>query len=1012
MSIKLTDELQASTTKGKIASANQVFLNGDSKNLQTAYDDNRRNLETLDNRSSQIENSLKAITVTGGASVADAVSYENSTSGLLAINTQSAIDEVSSVSHFAKRGSIINISTNYSNSDEPTVLTLKQAITKIPVSDRVLGFQGKYLASDGWRQIFYVGENTSTWTTSSNWIEVKESLLNSLMNNASLLNISTIYPNGGIDNTYKYTFDMAVSKIPDDYRRQGITCSFINASYKLESYTFLGGDITDKNRWIDNINIESSRINDSNFDIPISNVNQNIFNISALFPNDGDLGGNKYSFNEAIKKIPTKFRKQGVMCCFLDEKNYLVLYIWAKGDYSNKQSWVSMYDYGLSNSTFMGVANLETNPGIPSTNVFYITTTPGTYTNFNNLTVLEGQVCLFIYIVNTQWVIRVLDIARKSDLTSLNTRVATTEKRILEHRTDIDSINTRVNTLEEKPQGQEKLISGQNIKTINGESILGYGDLIINDGGGSEISDIDRKILNHQEYGQDIQLGEELVKETGWTTDGWTGDFNTGFQHTIGETKALIFPMSNTEQNFYLVEFDVTSPSPAGPPNASTAFTVTLGNSPKFITYRGAGSMHYKFGIKSISNGDFKIIPCAPAYPEKVEGSFDGKISNITIKQIISPAISTNYIKDKIGTPVYSLFADKSDNNNIFIGKNTGLYNIVGENNVSVGNNSLSNNTSGFWNTAIGVESLEKNTVGSRNCAIGYLALQDNVCGDRNYAIGTFALKRNIDGRFNIAVGADTLWSHTHGQGNIALGSATASDLTDGNYNVAIGHACFGTIEGSQNIAMGYNALGNSHTANNCIAIGYSTLKFNTKDNNVAIGAVSLSRSTTGYNNVAVGAYSLTNSKEASECVAIGHYAGGNIISGTGSVFIGANSGKNTTGNGNIFIGYNAGQSTTSGYMNVLIGRNVSTSSATASYELNIANLIFGDINEKKVGINKQTDLKGLLNIPSSDGNCPQIVLDKSTLTSTPIAGGLEFDGTNLYLTLSDGSRKKIKLEQ
>lgn len=83
MSINLTDELLAKTKKGKIASAKQVFLEGDQENLQQIGD-----------KTHQLENAIKDITVLGGASTANAVSYNNETSGMTAITAQGAIDEL------------------------------------------------------------------------------------------------------------------------------------------------------------------------------------------------------------------------------------------------------------------------------------------------------------------------------------------------------------------------------------------------------------------------------------------------------------------------------------------------------------------------------------------------------------------------------------------------------------------------------------------------------------------------------------------------------------------------------------------------------------------------------------------------------------------------------------------------------------------------------------------------------------------------------------------------------
>ena len=83
MSINLTDELLAKTKKGKIASAKQVFLEGDQENLQQIGD-----------KTHQLEDAIKDITVSGGASTANAVSYNNETSGMTAITAQGAIDEL------------------------------------------------------------------------------------------------------------------------------------------------------------------------------------------------------------------------------------------------------------------------------------------------------------------------------------------------------------------------------------------------------------------------------------------------------------------------------------------------------------------------------------------------------------------------------------------------------------------------------------------------------------------------------------------------------------------------------------------------------------------------------------------------------------------------------------------------------------------------------------------------------------------------------------------------------
>lgn len=83
MSIGLTDELEVKTKKGKLAAAKQIFLEGDKENLQQ-----------IGEKAHQLEDAIKDISVSGGASTANAVSYNNETSGMTAVTAQGAIDEL------------------------------------------------------------------------------------------------------------------------------------------------------------------------------------------------------------------------------------------------------------------------------------------------------------------------------------------------------------------------------------------------------------------------------------------------------------------------------------------------------------------------------------------------------------------------------------------------------------------------------------------------------------------------------------------------------------------------------------------------------------------------------------------------------------------------------------------------------------------------------------------------------------------------------------------------------
>ena len=55
------------------------------------------------------------------------------------------------------------------------------------------------------------------------------------------VNVSKIYPTGGIDGTNKYTLETAIAKVPASLRNVGIKCSFLDDGGKLQTWEYLGG---------------------------------------------------------------------------------------------------------------------------------------------------------------------------------------------------------------------------------------------------------------------------------------------------------------------------------------------------------------------------------------------------------------------------------------------------------------------------------------------------------------------------------------------------------------------------------------------------------------------------------------------------------------------------------------------------------------------------------------------------------------------------------------------------
>ena len=94
MSINLTDEIEVKTKKGKLGAAKQIFLEGDTQTVEKEIQDINSRHNTLNTKHESLSRTIQGITVTGGASTANNVTYNNDISGLNAENAQDAIDEL------------------------------------------------------------------------------------------------------------------------------------------------------------------------------------------------------------------------------------------------------------------------------------------------------------------------------------------------------------------------------------------------------------------------------------------------------------------------------------------------------------------------------------------------------------------------------------------------------------------------------------------------------------------------------------------------------------------------------------------------------------------------------------------------------------------------------------------------------------------------------------------------------------------------------------------------------
>ena len=87
--------------------------------------------------------------------------------------------------------------------------------------------------------------------------------------------------------------------------------------------------------------------------------------------------------------------------------------------------------------------------------------------------------------------------------------------------------------------------------------------------------------------------------------------------------------------------------------------------------------------------------------------------------------------------------------------------------------------TRGIANTAVGAEALNLNTMGSENVAIGEASMYGNRSGGENVGIGNYALERINDGSRNVGIGYGALRG-ANGSDNIAIGYEAGRALYSG----------------------------------------------------------------------------------------------------------------------------------------------------------------------------------------------------------------------------------------
>lgn len=177
--------------------------------------------------------------------------------------------------------------------------------------------------------------------------------------------------------------------------------------------------------------------------------------------------------------------------------------------------------------------------------------------------------------------------------------------------------------------------------------------------------------------------------------------------------------------------------------------------------------------------------------------------------------------------------------------------------------------------TAFGVGSLPSDSTGNDNTAIGFNTLISLTSSSQDTAIGDRAL-RLVTGGLNTAVGSAALNNLGTGIGNTVVGAnamSSASGATFGNVAIGTGAGNSGAGVYSGNTYVGYEAAENAAGLQSSTTVmGYeSGFNLGTASQDTFFGGLSGQNVTTGSNNIAIGYNALIQSATANNQLNIGN---------------------------------------------------------------------------------------------------------------------------------------------
>ena len=368
-----------------------------------------------------------------------------------------------------------------------------------------------------------------------------------------------------------------------------------------------------------------------------------------------------------------------------------------------------------------------------------------------------------------------------------------------------------------------------------------------------------------------------------------------------------------------------------------SAATLTLNGSltiasTKTITMGGNAVDDILVAADAESSGDDELTTA---------GYVDARYAPVSITGTIAGTLSDNYLP--IGTAANTIgdfVLGLTEDNGIWIGSDPSSVTDTATGSVALGITALDSVTTGDGNTAIGRGAGTAINTGEYNTFVGHKAGEQATTSSYNNFFGNLAGYSGTRGNQNNAFGYYAM-SIQQGTNNVAMGhNAMQGEAgADNDESVGVGAYALRNISGTadMNTAVGYAAMQGAATGITAAgqyntAVGNRAMRDLTSGyGNVAMGRDALRTISSGYSNVAIGYQAGYSVAAGRKNVAVGNQAGYSMATGTGSVMVGEYAGGNNTADYNVGVGFQALDANTSGDLNIGIGKNTLGANTTGN---------------------------------------------------------------------------------